>query len=145
MLAAGCASTRTGLSHADRLALYRAHAREPVGDFRFFGSVNGWTPVDDDALVVWTKPSEAYLLELSGPCTDLEWAPAITLTNQASRVYARFDDVLVLGGPRNTMRMPCRIQVIRPLDVKALRQTEKDMREAKAGERAPAQVQPSGT
>jgi hypothetical protein len=32
--------------------------------------------------------------------------------------------------------MPCRIDTIRPLDVKALRQAQKSLREARAAERA---------
>ena len=56
----------------------------------------------DSALAVWTRPSEAYLLELSGPCPDLSYA-AIGLTSSMGRVSSRFDKVLVrdpTGGPR---------------------------------------------
>ncbi len=57
------------------------------------------------------------------------------MTNQGGRVYAKFDDVLVLGGLQNSFRMPCRIAEIRPLDVKALRQAQKQLRQANAAER----------
>lgn len=133
LLAAGCATT--GLTDEQELALYRAHAGEPVKSFTFLGQLNGWTPLGDTALAVWTRPSEAYLLELPGRCMDLDTAPAITVTNQGSRVYAKFDDVLVLGGLRNSFRMPCRIDTIRPLDVKALRRAQKQLREARAAQR----------
>lgn len=132
---AGCATGR--LSDADRLALYRQHAGEPVRDFQYFSRLDGWTELGDSALAVWTRPGQAYLLELSGPCNDLEYAPAISITNQMGRVSARFDDVLVVGGPES-IRMPCRIQTIRPLDVKALKASEKELREAKLQERAGA-------
>ncbi len=140
LLGAGCATT--GLTDAQELALYRAHAGEPVKSFTFFGSLNGWAPLGDSALAVWTKPGQAFLLELPGRCLDLDTAPAITVTNQGSRVYARFDDVLVLGGLHNSFRMPCRIETIRPLDVKALRQAQKSLREARAAERGSAPVAP---
>lgn len=130
---ASCASNR--LSEAEELALYRSHAGEPVSSFQFFGRMNGWNPLGDSALVVQTRPNQSYLLETTGPCTDLEWAPAITLTNLGSRVYARFDKVIVLGGSPNPTRFPCRIESIRPLDVKALRQSQKQLREANAAER----------
>lgn len=130
---AACA-TGTGLSDTDRLALYRAHAGEPVKDFQYFNSLNGWTELGDSALAVWTKPSEAYLLELSGSCLDLSYSPAISISNQFGRVAARFDSVRVIGagpGPH----IPCRIQTIRPLDVKAIRASEKELREARVQER----------
>jgi hypothetical protein len=51
------------------------------------------------------------------------------------RVSSRFDSVHVLGGGSSTMRMPCRIETIRPLDVKALKQAQQELREAKVVER----------
>jgi len=128
-LLAGCA-TAGKLSSSERLALYRAHAGAPVRDFQYFGSLNGWTELGDSALAVWTRPGEAWLLDLGGPCLDLSYSPAISVTNMMGRVSARFDRVIVHGtGPG--MHVPCRIESIRPLDVKALRASEKELREAK--------------
>ncbi|WP_312708694.1 DUF6491 family protein [Stenotrophomonas sp.] len=135
---AACATTGR-LSSAERLDLYRAHAGAPQKDMQFFGTLNGWTELGDSALAVWTRPSEAYLLELTGPCQDLSFAPAIGLTSHMGRVTAAFDKVLVrdpTGGPR----LPCFIKTIRALDVKALRAEEKEMRQAQVQEReAPAE------
>ncbi len=127
---AGCA-TAGRLSSSERLALYRAHAGAPVRDFQYFGSLNGWTELGDSALAVWTRPSEAWLLSLSGPCMDLSYAPAISVTNMMGRVSAKFDRVIVRGGSPGMVPMPCRIDTIQPLDVKALRVSEKELREAK--------------
>lgn len=129
---AGCASD-AGLRESEKLALYTAHAGEPVSSFRYFGSINGWTPLGDSALAVWTRPSEAWLLELQGPCQDMSFSPTIGLTNQMGRVHARFDKVIVRGG--GAIGMPCHIGRIRPLDVKAIRATEKELREARVEER----------
>ncbi len=138
-LAVGACASTPRQTDAEKLALYRAHSGEPVNDFQYFGSINGWSPIGDSALMVWTKPSQAYLLELFGPCTDLGSAPAISLSNSMGRVSSRFDSVHVLGGGGNsTMRIPCRIETIRPLDVKALRQAQQELREAKVVERAAA-------
>lgn len=126
-LAAACAST-SKLSDSERYTLYREHAGEPIKSFRYFGDINGWTPLDDAALVVWTRPSEAYLLDLYGPCQDLDFAQSIALTNLMGEVSARFDKVIVAG--TSSMRIPCRIEEIRKVDVKALRQTERDLRGA---------------
>jgi len=128
-----CASTGR-LTSEQKLALYRAHAGAPQNDMQFFGSLNGWTALGDTALAVWTRPSQAYLLELSGPCQDLDYAVAIGLTSRMNRVSARFDKVLVrdpTGGPR----LPCFISTIRPLDVKAVRASEQELRQAQIEER----------
>ncbi len=128
LAAAASACASTGMSDADKLATYRAHAGAPVGSFRYFGSINSWTSLGDRAIAVWTRPSEAWLLELSGPCQDLEYAPMIGVTSQFNRVSAKFDKVLVQGVGDNSMRFPCRIETIRPLDVKAIKQAEKTAR-----------------
>lgn len=130
---AGCA-TDPKQRDSEQLALYRAHAGEPVGSFDYFGRISGWTPLGDSALAVWTRPSQAWLLELTGPCQDLEYAPAIGLTGNMNRVYARFDKVLV--NSRGPVDMPCHIQQIRPLDVKALKAAQQELREARVQERA---------
>lgn len=132
----GCASN---LSGPEKLALYQAHAGEPVKDFRYFSSIS-WTPLGDEALAVWTRPNEAWLLDLTGRCIDLDYAPAISLSNMFGRVSAKFDSVQVLGGANSHFRIPCRIDTIRPLDVKALKAAEKEMREAKVVEREAAKA-----
>ena len=130
----GCA-TDGKQTDAETLAFYRDHAGEPVKDFQYFGRLNGWTPLGDGALAVWTRPSEGYLLELTGPCQDLDYAMSISVTQFGNRVSARFDDVVPLGAGTSSIKIPCRIETIRPLDVKALRASEKEMREAALEER----------
>lgn len=132
-------ATAGKLSSGEKLALYRSHAGAPVKDFRYYGSLNGWTELGDSALAVWTRPNEAWLLSLSGPCMDLSFAPAISVTNMMGQVSARFDRVIVHGGGP-VGHVPCRIETIQPLDVKALRASEKELREAKLAERAADQT-----
>lgn len=122
---AACA-THPAQRDAERLVLYRAHAAAPVPSFHYFGRLNGWTPLGDSALVVWTRPGEAYLLELAGRCPYLDFASAISLGNQSGRVYARFDKVTVIG--RGLNAFPCHIRQIQPVDVKAIKQAERDKR-----------------
>ena len=93
LLLSGCASNR--LDDGEKLALYQANAGAPVKSFSFFGSINGWTPLGDEAIAVWTKPSEAYLLGLYGPCRDLPFSQVISVTSQMNRVSAGFDKVMV--------------------------------------------------
>lgn len=125
-LLAGCA-THPAERDRQQLDLYRAHAGEPVDSFRYFGRLNSWTPLGDEALAVWTSPSRAYLLEVDGPCNDLEFARAIQLSESAGMVHARFDDVTPVG--TGTHPIPCRIREIRSIDVQALREAR---RQAKA-------------
>ena len=116
-----------GLSDTGRLAMYREAAGAPVENFQYLGRIHGWTPLGDSALVLRTRPNQAYLLELMGTCPDLEFAQAITISNQFGRVHARFDTVTVLRQGR--FAIPCRIQQIRPVDVSAVRQAERELRE----------------
>ncbi len=140
VMLAAC-GTNPGLRDAERLALYRAHAGAPVNSFQYFGRINGWTPLGDSALAVTTRPNQAYLLELTGSCPNLEFASAIRISNQFGRVHARFDKVHVLD--RNAIDFPCRIEQIRPVDTSALRQAEREMRESvEMAERA---QEPGGT
>jgi hypothetical protein len=131
MALASCASTPEKLaSDAAQQSLYRTHAGAPVRSFHFFGHIDSWTPLDDKSVVVWTRPTEAWLLDLSGPCNGLSFAPAIGVTSSGGTVSARFDKVLVRdNGPVN---IPCIISEIRPIDVKAVRAEQRAAREAKA-------------
>ena len=119
----GACATSASVSDTDRLAMYREAAGAPVDSFHYFGSIHGWTPLGDSALVLRTRPNQAYLLELMGACPGLDFAQAITVSNQMGRVHARFDTVNVLGQGR------CRIQQIRPVDVSAVREAERELRE----------------
>lgn len=130
--AGGCASAGN-LGEDDKLALYRANAKPPVQSFRYFGSLSGWTPLGDQAVAIWTRPNEAYLLEVDGPCPDLDFAQAISLTNQSGTVYARFDKVIPRVGGGRSQPLPCHISRILPLDVKALKAAEKDIRSQREG------------
>jgi hypothetical protein len=130
--ASACAS-ESRISDADKLQLYRAHAGAPVPNFQYFGRLDGWTPLGETAIAVWTRPSEVYLLELKSTCQDLDFAQAITLTNQSGRVYQNFDKVIVVG--RGTNQIPCWIKEIRPVDAKALKQAESEKRAAQTAER----------
>ena len=124
LLLAACA-TDPAARDANRAALYRAHAGAPVDSFPYLRVMTQWTPLGPDAVAIWTSPSRAWLLDVPG-CTDLEWARAISISESAGRVSARFDRVTPIGASAG--RMPCRIEQIRPLDVKAIREAERALR-----------------
>ncbi len=137
MASLGACATDPSARDAESLALYNAHAGAPVDKFRYYGRLSRWTPLGDEALAVWTRPNEAWLLNLTGPCQDLEYTHAIGLTDSLGMVHARFDKVLVLS--RASVNLPCHIARIRPLDVKALKAARSDARAVRQGD------QPSGT
>ena len=128
-----CASSGPRMGDAERLAFYSQHAGEPVSSFRYGTGLNSWTPLGDTALAVWTRPNEAFLLELMGRCPDLPFAQSISVSHSVGRVNAGFDTVtprMTLTGRGTGMTpMPCRIQTIRPLDTRALNESKRELRE----------------
>ncbi|WP_372014637.1 DUF6491 family protein [Pseudoxanthomonas sp. 10H] len=135
----GACSSTPRATDAERLAFYQAHAGDPVRSFRMFGQLNGWTSLGNSAMVVWTRPSEAWLLNFTGPCQDLQFASAITISHFSSTVTARFDTVRPLGaGVGQVGRIPCRIDTIRPIDTRALNQSREELRQANSEARQDA-------
>ena len=122
---AGCASVPDA-TPAEKLALYRAHAGAPVSNFAYSRPFMQWMPLGDAALAVWISPSRAYLLEV-GACPDLDSAPGIRLSDSSGLVVARLDRVYPIGPAVHPV--PCRIDQIRPLDVGALRESERAKRD----------------
>lgn len=129
LLLAACAGTAPRDRMAERLEEYRAVAGEPVPHFRYF-QLWSWEPLGHEAVAIYTRPGEAWLLDLTGPCLDLPYTPVIAVSSSLQRVYARFDNVYT--GRR---QIPCRIETIRPVDVKKLRAAAKERREVEQIER----------
>jgi len=150
-LLSGCA-TDAAQRDAERLALYRNHAGEAVDSIQYFGHYNGWTPLGDGAFALWTRPSQAFLVELYAPCNELDFADTIGFRDLGGRLSARFDRVYVSS--HGLIPISCTIKEIRPLDVKALRVEEKRLREERkmrevrsepSAAAASAEAQASGT
>ena len=117
---AACATNRP--SDADRLALYDAHAGAPVKQIRFYNAM-GWDRIDDEHVLLSMRPSETWMLKVSGPCLDWGSAsPVLRLSSTGPYVMAKFDRILTEGSP-----VSCRIEEIRPVDVKALRAAQDAM------------------
>jgi hypothetical protein len=115
-----------------RQAAYASAAGAPVRSFHFF-TLWSWEPLGDRQVVVYTRPSQAWLLDLDGPCQDLPFTQAIGLTSSSGTVFNRFDKVLV-----GRSSMPCMITQIRPVDVRQLRVAQEAQRKIDAAPREPA-------
>ena len=138
LLVSACAGQPT-MTPTERLELYRAHAGEPVSSFQFTGNLWGWRALGNNALTVWTRSNQAFLLELSGTCQDLPFAHRIGLTSSVGRVSAGFDRVIVsLPANRTPNRVGCRIRTIRPINTQDVKETQADLGTGDVIERDPS-------
>lgn len=131
-LLGACSSLPYAQRMGERQAAYAAAAGAPVNSFRFF-NLYSWEPLGDTELAVYTRPNEAWLLDLGG-CHDLMFVNAIGITSSVGQVMVGFDKVLT--GRRN---FPCTITRIRPVDVKLLKLAQQKQRQI---ESAPREGQP---
>jgi hypothetical protein len=90
---AACSSVPYAQRMSNRQAAYAAAAGEPVRNFRFF-ELYSWEPLGNSQLAVYTRPNEAWLLTVSGPCPDLDFTNVIGLTSNLHEVSINFDKVL---------------------------------------------------
>jgi hypothetical protein len=116
MVLAGCSSGGIP-KHEDEAQVrerFAAYAGEPIDRMTWMGQYYSWEPIGENQLVVFTTPSDAYLLKVSGPCTDLKFVSSIGLTSTGSAVYSRLDSVKV-------RHWRCPIAEIRKVDYKRMR------------------------
>ena len=113
VLLAGCASPGPAERQMRRLQLVQDVVGEPVESFHFW-RLDRWEPLGREHVAVWTRLDTAYLIRVRQPCSGLEYATTIGLSSTGQRVYQRFDDVFF-------EQQRCRIDEIRPIDVKALK------------------------
>jgi Family of unknown function (DUF6491) len=119
---AACASQSPRQRDAEAYELYRDFASAPVNEFTYLGKYDGWRSLGRNVLAIQTGLSEAYLITVQGPCSDLPFAQTIGLTSTANTVHRGLDSVLV-GRDR------CQITEIRPVDYAALRKAQREERE----------------
>jgi hypothetical protein len=112
-----CSSVPYTQRLADRQADYAATADDPVASFRYTTDLYSWEAVSDTQVAVYTRPLEAYLLDLGTKCPDILSNYDIALTSSFGKVTPRFDKVLT-----GAHHIPCVIQQIRPVDVQKLRE-----------------------
>ena len=132
LLTAGCSSVPYAQRTEQRQAAYAAAAGAPVRSFSYF-SLYSWEPLSDTQLAVYTRPNQAWLLDLAG-CQDLMFTNSIALTSSINQVTVGFDKVVT--GRNN---IPCRISGIRPIDVKSLKVAQEKQRKIEAAARSAEQ------
>jgi hypothetical protein len=117
--ASGASTAAPATAQQRALARYEAYASRPVKSFTWLGRFDSWEPLGKDRLLVYTRPNEAYLLKVSGPC-DVNFAIGpIGITSTNSTVYAGLDSIVVNSGPGG--KWQCPIDEIRPIDVRGMK------------------------
>jgi Family of unknown function (DUF6491) len=140
LLSSACATS--GLSRDERVAVYRAHAGEPISSFRVADRTLSWRALSDDALIVWTRSNQANLLEFSPRCIGLRSARTIDISNSRGLVSVQFDSVRIIAPATATRPNPtCRITAIRPLDLQAINDFKLELREAQTMQIEPTDLQ----
>jgi hypothetical protein len=110
-LLASCSTSRERM--AAELSEVQRHAGDPVNSLQFF-RMDRFEILGRDSIVLWTRPNQAWLIEVDEPCFGLDFATSVGVTSNMNRVY-RNSDFVVFKDQR------CRIDQIRPIDVKALK------------------------
>ena len=109
------------------LQFYRAHAGAKVNGFNYLGHMDGWKALGSSTIALWTRPDQAWLIDLVGICNNLEYTPAIGIPRQVGQV--RVGSQILVHDPSG-IQNPCYIQAIRPLDATAVRDADKQKHDA---------------
>jgi len=133
VLLASCASS-AHQSDQERRAQYAAYAGPPIQQFTWLGHFDSWEPVGQTDLVVFTTPSDAYLLKVWPPC-DLRFAfngrggETIGVTSTGGTVSARLDSIIERSAAVG--RAVCPISEIRKVDYRRMLADERRQAQAK--------------
>jgi hypothetical protein len=108
-------------------ARYASYAGPPLDRITWLGRFDSWESLGNNQLLIFTTPQDAFLLDVTPPCTDLPFAQHIGLSSTGSTVTVRLDSVIV-------KKWRCPIAQIRKVDYQRMRA---DMRqEAEAAKAA---------
>lgn len=129
LLLAACSSPPPMPTPAD-LEFYRANSGEPIRSFVHTRALWGWRSLGDQALAVWTRSDQGYLIEFTERCRDAAFASSITISNRSGRVVAGIDTITVrrMGGGITSSR--CRIGTIRLIDRTVIHPPKRELRDA---------------
>lgn len=128
----GCGNLPPRQDPAAVRARYASYAGEPVDRITWLGHFDSWESLGDNQLLIFTTPSDAYLLSVTPPCTDLNFVQSIAVTSTGPTISARLDSVIVKG-------WRCPIAQIRPVDYRRMRAEMRQEAEAAKAAQAPAQ------
>src|SRR4029078_10266842 len=114
----------------ERLKLYQSHST-PVESFqtsKLQGRQVKWSPVGDQALVVYDETGQPLLLELPEKCNGLGTARSVSLSNSTGTVTPGTDSVQLNNASRAGSAYYCRIGSARRIDMDAGKQAGEEPR-----------------
>ena len=123
-----CASARMAeQKQKENLARYQPYIGETVSQYTRYTHNEGWTPVDNEHVIVTSNVKEAYMLTVAPPCMNLPFAGvAIGVTERFPNVVSSgFDSVRVRGES-------CRILKIQKVDYKGMQMALKDEKKSRS-------------
>jgi hypothetical protein len=127
------AAAETLAKQEEALARFQQFAGEPLKKMPSF-RLTDWRPLGKTHVAVFRGPTTAWLLTLRDPCIGLDWARSIAITSTGGTVSPRFDRVVFRDGiGAGARREDCRIEEIRAVDYRKVRDAEKAARAANAG------------
>jgi hypothetical protein len=126
LLTAGCSGIPRRERDEEQLDRYLRYAKAPVDRITILGHYDNWQAVGRYQVVLWANINDAYLITVSPPCENLQFAQRIGLTQTADTIYARLDAIVV-------KHWRCQITEIRPIDYLQMR---RDQRAEKAQQTA---------
>jgi hypothetical protein len=126
LLTAGCSGIPRRERDQEQLDRYLRYAKAPVDRITILGHYDNWQAVGQYQVVLWANINDAYLITVSPPCENLQFAQRIGLTQTADTIYARLDAIVV-------KHWRCQITEIRPIDYLQMR---RDQRAEKAQQTA---------
>jgi len=133
VLLASCASS-AHQSDQERHAQFAAYAGPLIQQFTWLGHFDSWEPLGQNDLVVFTTPSDAYLLKVWPPC-DLRFAfngrggETIGVTSTGGTVSAGLDSIIERSPGLG--RTVCPISEIRKVDYRRMLADERRQAQAK--------------
>jgi Family of unknown function (DUF6491) len=129
VIMAGCTGIPRQVRDRQILEEYLKYAGPPVDRITYLGRYDGWESLGRYQLVLWTGINDAYLITVSPPCEDLQFANRIGITQTANTIYSRFDFVRVRG-------WRCQISEIRPIDYRRMRADQRQQRAQEQADKA---------
>lgn len=110
----GCVAVPPSQADLAREANFLKYAGPPIERFTYLGRYDGFSPLGNKAVVVYTTTNDAYLIRVLDPCIQLRFANRIGLTSTTRIVDRRFDFVIA-------DHERCRIDTIQHIDYLAMK------------------------
>ena len=121
VLATSCATpaevARRQTAERASLANYTEASGPELNSFRKLGAnLHSWESLSDDAVLLYTKPQQAFLVRVAGGCPGLDFANSIRVSDNMGTVSRNFDKIYPLDRSP-TSQFGCPISSIREVDL----------------------------